>query len=86
LIWSSAIAILSSHAATPHEAAREISAFLIAALSLCCLLPFALAYARRHPDVAAIGVVNLAFGWTLVGWGVALVWANLLGLHGTPPP
>ena len=30
-------------------------------------------YKRRQSD--AILAVNLFFGWTFIGWGVALVWA-----------
>jgi Superinfection immunity protein len=34
-------------------------------------LPSILAWARRHPDLVPIVVVNALFGWTIVGW----VWA-----------
>jgi hypothetical protein len=39
------------------------------------LLPFGVAYSRGHPNAAAIFVLNLFLGWTLVGWVAAFVWA-----------
>ena len=31
--------------------------------------------ARDKPDATAIFVVNLVFGWTIIGWFIALIWA-----------
>jgi hypothetical protein len=31
--------------------------------------------ARDKADVMAIFIVNLLFGWTIIGWFVALIWA-----------
>ena len=31
--------------------------------------------ARDKPDATAIFLVNLLFGWTIIGWFVALIWA-----------
>ncbi len=31
--------------------------------------------ARDKPDLMAIFLVNLFFGWTVIGWFVALIWA-----------
>ena len=31
--------------------------------------------ARDKHDVMAIFIVNLLFGWTIIGWFVALIWA-----------
>jgi hypothetical protein len=39
------------------------------------LLPVLIAVLRGHPDVTAIAVVTLLFGWTFIGWGIALVWS-----------
>lgn len=38
-------------------------------------LPTAVAVRREHPQKNAIGVLNFALGWTLIGWVGALVWA-----------
>ncbi len=38
-------------------------------------LPSILAFARSKRDTAAIVLLNLFLGWTMIGWVVALVWA-----------
>ncbi len=38
-------------------------------------VPAYVAYKRKHPNALGIFVVNLCFGWLLVGWVAALVWA-----------
>jgi hypothetical protein len=38
-------------------------------------LPTILAFARSKRDTAAILLLNLFLGWTMIGWVVALVWA-----------
>ena len=46
------------------------------AFSLALLfLPTLVAKSRNHPSTLAIFLVNLFFGWTFVGWVIALVWA-----------
>jgi hypothetical protein len=37
--------------------------------------PTIIAVARKHPQIAAITVINVLAGWTFVGWIVALVWS-----------
>jgi ABC-type glycerol-3-phosphate transport system permease component len=47
-------------------------------LVLGVLMYFLPAYAasrRRHPNTAAIAVLNVFLGWTFIGWVIALVWA-----------
>ena len=39
------------------------------------LLPAAVAYRRHHHHKMAIFAMNVLFGWTGIGWGVALVWS-----------
>ena len=39
------------------------------------LVPSFIAVVRRRPDTATIFGVNFLLGWTLIGWGVALMWA-----------
>jgi hypothetical protein len=43
--------------------------------SLGYLLPWGIAYSRKHPNAAGIFAVNLLLGWTVVGWILALAWA-----------
>ena len=37
--------------------------------------PWLVALKRSHPKAAAIGVLNLFAGWTVIGWVGALTWA-----------
>lgn len=50
-------------------------------LLLLCLiiymLPTLIAYARDVPSRQTITVVNIIFGWTLIGWFIAFLWAML---------
>lgn len=47
---------------------------LILALALY-LLPAIIASVRKHPNGAAICVLDLFLGWTVLGWVIALVWS-----------
>ena len=46
-------------------------------LLLVCLyfLPGLVATSRRHCNAGAIWMCSLLFGWTVLGWGVAMIWA-----------
>lgn len=44
-------------------------------------MPTIVARSRGHHNATAIGVLNLALGWTGLGWIAALVWACT-----SPPP
>lgn len=46
-------------------------AVLVAVGAVCYLLPTWIAIARRHHWVVRIALVNIALGWTIVGWVVA---------------
>ncbi len=37
--------------------------------------PSIIALIRGHLSAAAIFVLNLVFGWTLIGWIIALIWS-----------
>ncbi|WP_078593752.1 superinfection immunity protein [Evansella clarkii] len=37
--------------------------------------PSIVAYVRKKDNLAAILVLNIFLGWSLIGWVVALVWA-----------
>ena len=38
-------------------------------------LPTLIALLRNHHQWGAIGVINLFFGWTFIGWVVSLAWS-----------
>jgi len=54
---------------------RSLFAILITLLSLFYFLPFAIAFNKKRANAGAIFALNLFFGWTLIGWVLALVWA-----------
>jgi len=48
---------------------------LLIGLVMLYFLPWIVAVFRSHNDTLSIGIVNLFFGWTFIGWVLALVWA-----------
>jgi hypothetical protein len=59
---------------------NEDVVLLLTALVMICaailyIVPSIVAFRRNHPNRWIILVINLAFGGTIIGWGVALVWA-----------
>lgn len=52
-----------------------VIAWLVAILSVGYMLPWAIAASRSMPNQAAIGLLNLLLGWTVIGWIIALVMA-----------
>jgi hypothetical protein len=38
-------------------------------------LPSIIAHNKRKKNAASIFVINLFFGWSIVGWVIALAWA-----------
>ena len=48
---------------------------MIILYALIYLLPTLVAGFRKHHNVNSICITNLFFGWTLLGWVVALIWA-----------
>jgi hypothetical protein len=39
------------------------------------LIPGIIAIVRKHKHMPAIMLTNVIFGWTVLGWFVALIWA-----------
>lgn len=67
-----------------QEAAASTESGLLGVALLCVVVgvgvlfnfaPAAVAYARGHRSTLAITAVCLFFGWSCVGWAVALVWS-----------
>jgi hypothetical protein len=44
-------------------------------LLILYFVPSLVALMRGHLSAAAIFVLNLVFGWTFVGWIIALIWS-----------
>lgn len=38
-------------------------------------VPTLVAYCRQHHNAGLIFFLNLLFGWTIIGWVIALFWA-----------
>lgn len=53
----------------------EQNQLAIAIIVFLYILPSLIAHWRKHPSKASIIIVNLIFGWTLLGWLIALIWA-----------
>jgi hypothetical protein len=67
---------MQSGSQPPDDIALLISlsiGFLIA--GVVYIIPSIMAFRRDHPNRWIILVINLAFGGTTIGWGIALVWA-----------
>ena len=46
-------------------------------------IPTIIAISRKHKSMAAIIVVNVLFGWSLIGWLWAFIW-SLASAHNAP--
>jgi hypothetical protein len=55
--------------------AHLVFAWLAAVLSAGYMLPWAIGATRNRTNCAATALVNFFFGWTLIGWVIALVMA-----------
>ena len=55
----------------------EVIADLIIATMLFVFyfIPTIIAYKRKHHNLLAIGALNVIFGVSGIGWGVAFVWS-----------
>lgn len=43
--------------------------------------PILIATSRHHHNALPIAIINIVFGWTILGWFIALIWACT-----SPPP
>lgn len=44
-------------------------------IMIAYLLPVLIGWSRRVADLGSVAVINIALGWTLVGWVIALAMA-----------
>lgn len=62
----------------PPGSDTAFAIFLVIGLLIAGLVyiaPSIVAFRRNHPNRWIILVINIAFGETIIGWGIALVWA-----------
>lgn len=57
---------------------------ILGILALVYFLPTLAAYQRRHRNRDPVFIVNLFFGWTFIGWVIALAWAFTDNTHPKP--
>ncbi len=55
----------------------------IVLLAVLYLLPVILAYSLGSAHTKGILILNLALGWTVLGWLIALIWAIISGNGGS---
>jgi hypothetical protein len=48
---------------------------LVPLFLIAYFIPFLVAAGRKHRFSTAIGLINLLFGWTFIGWLAAIIWA-----------
>jgi hypothetical protein len=60
---------------------KVVNILAYAILGALYIAPVAVAVSRRHHNAAAISLTALLFGWTGLGWAIALVWSFT-----NPPP
>ena len=67
----------ASAASADDMAALATGAGLVFIALICVVypLPAIIAFSRRHRNRWVILVINIAFGATVIGWLIALVWA-----------
>jgi len=52
-----------------------VSFVYLAIFLVLYFLPWVIALNRNHRNATPICLTTLFFGWTFLGWGVALIWA-----------
>jgi threonine/homoserine/homoserine lactone efflux protein len=53
----------------------SIGILVLIIVVLLYFLPTVIAASRNHRNTTASVVCNILFGWTFIGWGIAMVWA-----------
>jgi len=48
---------------------------IIVIVIACYLIPTIIGVLRHHKDLPAIAVVNILFGWSVVGWFISFIWS-----------
>lgn len=54
---------------------NAMTMFFLLALFMAYIAPAIIAHMRKHKNVNAIFILNLFFGWTVLGWVGSLIWA-----------
>ena len=54
---------------------QPMIAFFVILFLAVYMLPTVIAAVRGHPNVMPIAIINLFFGWTVIGYVVCLAWS-----------
>lgn len=60
----------------------HLTTYLAILAAAAYLTPTLVGWIRRVPHLGSIAVINIALGWTLIGWVIALAMAA----RSAPPP
>lgn len=58
-----------------HLFTSGLISFVIVSSLAMYATPTIIAYVREHKNIVPIMIVNICFGWTLLGWLLALIWS-----------
>jgi len=61
--------------ATPESSFTTSGYGTLIALIIVYCIPLLIALERRHRQVVPLAILNVAFGWTVIGWICCLAWA-----------
>jgi hypothetical protein len=82
LVW---LIIIGVTVFANHPTPGDIRMIILIGISaVIYFAPAIVAAMRSHRQTAAIVLLNLFLGWTLIGWVVALVWAAMNGPQSAP--
>ncbi len=71
--WAAVMVAFQTSGSPPHGG---VYAVLLAISGLLAyMLPTIVAWCLNHPHLLGILAINAVFGWTLIGWMAAMVWA-----------
>ena len=76
LFWGTML--VGGLASVPSAPGAELAKAALVMMIILCgyFIPAIVAFKGGHGNAAAILILNLFLGWTLIGWVGALVWAN----------
>ena len=79
LATTPALAGIVTDTLPPSDSAAGFLVFLwLCGIGLCIyLLPAVIAFGRKHQHRVPILLLNLFFGWSLIGWVGALIWSAM---------
>jgi hypothetical protein len=74
----------------PHPTAGDgmsdatTTVILLLLVLILYLLPTVIAFGREHPSRSTLALLNIALGWTLIGWIAVFLWALMAETESEP--